>query len=90
MNGVKLEQLDLHSVETSLTVKCNKLKNDMTSEETNVEAGHEELDAASLPEHEEFTNMKNIAIIELGRYEIETWHFPPFLWNIMIHRSCTL
>ncbi|KAK3230756.1 hypothetical protein Dsin_002637 [Dipteronia sinensis] len=47
-------------------------------DETHVE-GHEELDAASLREHEEFTKVKNIATIELGRYEIETWYFSPFL-----------
>ncbi|MQM12919.1 hypothetical protein Taro_045840 [Colocasia esculenta] len=46
-------------------------------DETHVE-GHEELDAASLREHEEFTKVKNIATIELGRYEIETWYFSPF------------
>ncbi|GAU41849.1 hypothetical protein TSUD_365960 [Trifolium subterraneum] len=40
--------------------------------------GHEELDAASLREHKEFTKVKNIATIELGRYEIETWYFSPF------------
>ncbi|KAL1826876.1 hypothetical protein ACET3Z_005288 [Daucus carota] len=34
--------------------------------------GHKELDAASLREHEEFTKFKNIATIELGRYEIES------------------
>lgn len=42
------------------------------------QAGHEELDAASLREHEEFTKVKNIAKIELGRYEIDTWYFSPF------------
>nr|POF09257.1 histone acetyltransferase of the myst family 2 [Quercus suber] len=46
-------------------------------DETHVE-GHEELDAASLREHEEFTKVKNIATIQLGRYEIETWYFSPF------------
>jgi len=40
--------------------------------------GHEELDAATLREHEEFTKVKNIAKIELGRYEIDTWYFSPF------------
>lgn len=29
-------------------------------------------------EHEEFTKVKNIATIELGKYEIETWYFSPF------------
>jgi len=47
-------------------------------DETHVEQGHEELDAASLREHEEFTKVKNIAKIELGRYEIDTWYFSPF------------
>ncbi|URE49541.1 MOZ/SAS family [Musa troglodytarum] len=40
--------------------------------------GHEELDAASLREHEEFTEVKNIAKIELGRYKIDIWYFSPF------------
>ncbi|KAK2659595.1 hypothetical protein Ddye_006128 [Dipteronia dyeriana] len=93
---VKLEQLDLDSVET---VVDEKVEDKVTSlkmtrhqkrkiDETHVEVctslnsfkmlGHEELDAASLREHEEFTKVKNIATIELGRYEIETWYFSPF------------
>ncbi|KAF2291464.1 hypothetical protein GH714_024457 [Hevea brasiliensis] len=82
---VKLEQLDLDSVETVID---EKVEDKVTSlkmtrhqkrkiDETHVE-GHEELDAASLREHEEFTKVKNIATIELGRYEIETWYFSPF------------
>ncbi|KAE8661315.1 putative MYST-like histone acetyltransferase 1 [Hibiscus syriacus] len=47
-------------------------------DETHVEVGHEELDAASLREHEKFSKVKNISTIELGRYEIETWYFSPF------------
>ncbi|KAM7514978.1 hypothetical protein LguiA_004561 [Lonicera macranthoides] len=62
---VKLDQLDLSSVETVVDEKVE-------------DKGHEELDAASLREHEEFTKVKNIATIELGRYEIETWYFSPF------------
>ncbi|KAK4274064.1 hypothetical protein QN277_017352 [Acacia crassicarpa] len=83
---VKLEQLDLDSVEA---VVDEKVEDKVTSlkmtrhqkrkiDETHVEEGHEELDAASLREHEEFTKVKNIATIELGRYEIETWYFSPF------------
>ncbi|KAL9272977.1 Histone acetyltransferase of the MYST family 1-like protein [Drosera capensis] len=82
---VNLEQLDLESVET---VVDEKVEDKVTSlkmtrhqkrkiDEIHVE-GHEELDAASLREHEEFTKVKNIATIELGRYEIETWYFSPF------------
>ncbi|CAI7865132.1 unnamed protein product, partial [Closterium sp. NIES-54] len=40
--------------------------------------GHEDFDAASLREHEEFTKVKNVAVIELGRYEMDTWYFSPF------------
>lgn len=29
-------------------------------------------------EHEEITKVKNIDIIELGRYEIDTWYFSPY------------
>ncbi|URE11104.1 MOZ/SAS family [Musa troglodytarum] len=83
---VKLEQLDLDTVETDVD---EKVEDKVTSlkmtrhqkrkiDETHVEHGHEELDAASLREHEEFTKVKNIAKIELGRYEIDTWYFSPF------------
>ncbi len=40
--------------------------------------GHEEFDAASLREHEEFTKVRNILKIELGRHEMDTWYFSPF------------
>lgn len=40
--------------------------------------GHENFDAQALREHEEFTKVKNIERIELGRYEMETWYFSPF------------
>ncbi|KAE8705527.1 hypothetical protein F3Y22_tig00110422pilonHSYRG00013 [Hibiscus syriacus] len=80
----EVEQLDLDSVETIVDVK---VEDKVTSlkitrhqkrkiDETHVEVGHEELDAASLREHEEFIKVKNISTIELGRYEIETWYFP--------------
>jgi hypothetical protein len=39
---------------------------------TESKQGHEELDGASLREHEEFTKVKNITKVELGRYEIDT------------------
>ncbi|KAG6435983.1 hypothetical protein SASPL_100864 [Salvia splendens] len=82
---VDLDQLDLGSVETDVD---DKVEDKVTGlkmtrhqkrkiDETHIE-GHEELDAASLREHEEFTKVKNIATIELGKYEIETWYFSPF------------
>ena len=33
---------------------------------------------AEIREHEEFTKVKNIERIELGRHEMETWYFSPF------------
>ncbi|CAN6199893.1 unnamed protein product [Urochloa humidicola] len=83
---VKLEQLDLDTVETDVDEKVEDKATSLKMtrhqkrkiDETHVEQGHEELDAASLREHEEFTKVKNIARIELGRYEIDTWYFSPF------------
>jgi len=82
---VKLEQLELDSVETDADEKVDDKAGSLKMtrhqkrkiDETHVE-GNEELDAASLREHEEFTKVKNITKIELGRYEIETWYFSPF------------
>ncbi|PHT64768.1 Histone acetyltransferase KAT8 [Capsicum annuum] len=82
---VKLEHLDLNSVYTimdekvedkviSFKISCHQKHK---IDEIRVE-DHEELDAASLREHEEFTKVKNIATIEFGIYEIETWYFSPF------------
>lgn len=82
---VKLDQLELDSVETDADEKVDDKAGSLKMtrhqkrkiDETHVE-GNEELDAASLREHEEFTKVKNITKIELGRYEIETWYFSPF------------
>eukprot|EP00245_Coleochaete_scutata_P017280 TRINITY_DN8407_c0_g1_i1.p1 TRINITY_DN8407_c0_g1~~TRINITY_DN8407_c0_g1_i1.p1 ORF type:complete len:265 (-),score=51.56 TRINITY_DN8407_c0_g1_i1:35-829(-) len=83
---VNLSQLDIESVEaegdeklddknvTGLKTRNQKRKID----ETHVEEGHEDFDAASLREHEEITKVKNISKIELGKYEMETWYFSPF------------
>ena len=38
---------------------------------------HGEFDAQSLREHEEFTKVKNVAQIELGRHLMDTWYFSP-------------
>ena len=38
---------------------------------------HEGLDEASLKEHEEVTKVKNVAFLELGEYQMETWYFSP-------------
>lgn len=38
---------------------------------------HEGLDEAALREHEEVTKVKNVAFIELGAFQMETWYFSP-------------
>lgn len=42
------------------------------------DAEHAEFDAHALREHEEFTKVRNILQIELGRHEMDTWYFSPF------------
>jgi histone acetyltransferase MYST1 len=38
---------------------------------------HEGLDEASLREHEEVTKVKNVAFVEIGQFQMETWYFSP-------------
>ena len=38
---------------------------------------HGEFDANALREHEEFTKVKNVETVELGRHTMETWYFSP-------------
>ena len=41
--------------------------------------GEEDSKLAALEkEHEEITKVKNIDVIELGKYEIDTWYFSPY------------
>lgn len=83
---VKLDQLELESVEADADEKVEDKAGGLKMtrhqkrkiEETHAEEGHEDFDAASLREHEEFTKVKNISKIELGKYEIDTWYFSPF------------
>mmetsp|Transcript_18126 Transcript_18126/g.21724 ORF Transcript_18126/g.21724 Transcript_18126/m.21724 type:complete len:522 (-) Transcript_18126:956-2521(-) len=39
---------------------------------------HAEFDPAILREHEEFTKVKNIERIEIGKFDVQTWYFSPF------------
>ncbi|MCO5603996.1 hypothetical protein L7F22_058153 [Adiantum nelumboides] len=83
---VKLDQLELESLEQEGEEKADDKGGSLKMtrhqkrkiDETHVEEGHEDFDAASLREHEEFTKVKNISKIELGKYEIDTWYFSPF------------
>jgi hypothetical protein len=38
---------------------------------------HEGMDEAALKEHEEVTKIKNVATLELGQYQMDTWYFSP-------------
>jgi len=38
---------------------------------------HGEFDANALREHEEYTKVKNVEVVELGRHTMETWYFSP-------------
>lgn len=53
--------------------KANKRK----LEDAHVD-GHGDMDPHQIAEHEEFTKVKNISRIELGKYQCDTWYFSPF------------
>ena len=38
---------------------------------------HEGMDESALKEHEEVTKVKNVATLELGQYQMDTWYFSP-------------
>ena len=46
-------------------------------DELELHEDHDGFDANQLKEHEEFTKVKNVDKIELGRYEMNTWYFSP-------------
>jgi histone acetyltransferase MYST1 len=48
---------------------------------------HEGLDEASLREHEEVTKVKNVALLELGQYQMETWYFSPLPKELLSERG---
>ena len=61
------------SPELDIHVCCRQQKRKVEEGED----GHHEFDASQLREHEEFTKVKNVERIELGRFEMETWYFSP-------------
>jgi len=82
---VKLSQLDLATVipmdeSGSGDAAGNRTRNQKRKIDPEVapDDGHEEFDPASLREHEEFTKVKNINRIEIGKFDVETWYFSPF------------
>ncbi|KAH7683544.1 Histone acetyltransferase protein [Dioscorea alata] len=65
MTRLQRKKLDMTHAEG-----CSGSKNDIIQKKD-----HEDFKPGSLPEHEK---VKNIAKIELGRFEMETWYFSPF------------
>jgi histone acetyltransferase MYST1 len=55
----------------------NRTRNQKRKAEDAHDDEHGEFDPNALREHEEFTKVKNVERIELGRYEMETWYFSP-------------
>jgi hypothetical protein len=47
-------------------------------EEHSSDEEHGDFDPQQLREHEEFTKVKNIDVIQLGPHEMHTWYFSPF------------
>jgi len=47
-------------------------------EEHSSDEEHGDFDPQQLREHEEFTKVKNIDVIQLGQHEMHTWYFSPF------------
>lgn len=48
---------------------------------------HEGLDEASLREHEEVTKVKNVAFLELGAHQMETWYYSPLPKELLSERG---
>jgi hypothetical protein len=46
-------------------------------EEMSDDEDHGDFDPQQLREHEEFTKVKNIDVIQLGMHEMDTWYFSP-------------
>ena len=100
-----LDHVDLTTVTTSEAelaavvtesggrTRNQKRKSDEMHEE---EEHHAEFDQNALREHEEFTKVKNVERIELGRYEMETWYFSPLpqeynmckVRHMLLHTCC--
>jgi len=86
------DKLDLSSIENSKekekkegpskvedTRKMTRGLKRRHDEFNHVQKGEEDSKLAALEkEHEEITKVKNINVIELGRYEIDTWYFSPY------------
>ncbi|KAL4541910.1 hypothetical protein Ndes2526B_g06406 [Nannochloris sp. 'desiccata'] len=80
---VELDNLNLDTVVPSDPIDPNDPKakkrrmEEMYAQSEEEGEGHEDFDHDELLDHAEFTKVKNIDRIELGRFEMETWYFSP-------------
>lgn len=87
---VSEDRLDLNSAETKekeappkeIVDSNRKITRNLKRKHDEVNHGHKSEEDAKMAalekEHEEITKVKNINVIELGRYEVDTWYFSPY------------
>ena len=88
LSTVTTSEAELAAVvtESGGRTRNQKRKADEVHEE---EEHHAEFDQNALREHEEFTKVKNVERIELGRYEMETWYFSPLPQEYNMCKVCS-
>jgi histone acetyltransferase MYST1 len=64
-------------VERKMTRNLKRKYNEMNNI-THDDIEHDPQTAALEKEHEEVTKVKNVDIIEFGKYEVDTWYFSPY------------
>uniref|UniRef100_A0A383W7X2 Histone acetyltransferase n=1 Tax=Tetradesmus obliquus TaxID=3088 RepID=A0A383W7X2_TETOB len=75
---VDTADFDLATLEVTLEeVGPDGKKRKKVVEELSDDEDHGDFDPQQLREHEEFTKVKNIDVIQLGMHEMETWYFSP-------------
>ena len=77
LTTVTASEAELSAVVTESGGRTRNQKRKIEDVHEEEEHGHGEFDQNALREHEEFTKVKNVERIELGRYEMETWYFSP-------------
>mmetsp|Transcript_30369 Transcript_30369/g.98736 ORF Transcript_30369/g.98736 Transcript_30369/m.98736 type:complete len:455 (+) Transcript_30369:64-1428(+) len=71
---VNISKMKLETLESVEAEKGGRKR----KHEEPVDEEHADFDPAALREHEEFTRVRNILQVELGKYTMDTWYFSPF------------
>eukprot|EP00879_Flechtneria_rotunda_P015529 GHRR01016240.1.p1 GENE.GHRR01016240.1~~GHRR01016240.1.p1 ORF type:complete len:607 (+),score=179.00 GHRR01016240.1:807-2627(+) len=75
---VDTADFDLNTVELQIEeVGPDGKKRKKVEEPPSDDEDHGDFDPQQLKEHEEFTKVKNIDVIQLGMHEMDTWYFSP-------------